>query len=41
MRWVADGRRYDSGWFDCDNCGTFDVPGTPNFVQITKPSATH
>ena len=27
MRWIGDGRRPGSGWFECERCGTFDVHG--------------
>jgi hypothetical protein len=27
MRWIGDGKRRGSGWFECERCGTFDVQG--------------
>jgi hypothetical protein len=34
MRWCSDGRRPGSGCFECEHCGTFDVPGLPADLRL-------
>jgi hypothetical protein len=34
MRWCGDGRRTGSGCFECESCGTFDVPGFPADARL-------